>query len=56
MVADFGTKPLQGSIFIEFRDKIQGIRAEDFDEYKKQCVEILKQYDLYENEDDLFDI
>ena len=56
MVADFGTKPLQGSIFIEFRDKIQGTRAEDFDEYKKQYVEILKQYDLYENEDDLFDI
>ena len=56
MIADFGTKPLQGAKFIEFRNQIQGIRAEDFDGYKKQYIIILKKYDLYKNEDDLYDI
>ena len=32
MTADFNTKPLQGSKFVECRDKILGITAEDFDE------------------------
>ena len=54
MIADFSTKPLQGAIFVEFRNKMQGIESEDFEKYKSQYVEILKQYDLYENEDDLF--
>ena len=54
MIADFSTKPLQGAIFVEFRNKMQGIESEDFEKYKRQYVEILKQYDLYENEDDLF--
>ena len=53
MIADFSTKPLQGAIFVEFRNKIQGIQTEDFDEYKRQYIEILKQYDLYGNEDNL---
>ena len=56
IIAGFSTKPLQGAIFVEFRNKIQGIRAEDFNEYKRQYIEILKQYDLYENEDNLSDI
>ena len=56
MIADFSTKPLQGAIFVEFRNKIQGIQADDFGNYKRQYVEILKQYDLYENEDNLFKI
>ena len=56
MIAGFSTKPLQGAIFVEFRNKIQGVKAEDFRKYKRQHVEILKQYDLYENEDDLFNI
>ena len=54
MIADFSTKPLQGAIFVEFRNKMQGIESEDFEKYKRQYVEILKQYHLYENEDDLF--
>ena len=54
MIADFSTKPLQGAIFVEFRNKMQGIESEDFEKYERQYVEILKQYDLYENEDDLF--
>ncbi len=56
MIVNFGTKPVQGSIFIRFRDKIQDIWAEDFDKYKRQYVETLKQYDLHENKVDLFDI
>ena len=38
MTADFDTKPLQGSKFVEFRDKLLGISAEDFYEYKSQYV------------------
>jgi len=53
MIADYSTKPLQGAKFIEFRDQMQGIRAEDYDDYKRQYTAVLKAYDLYENEDDL---
>ena len=52
MIADFSTKPLQGSKFVEFRDQMQGIRREDYDEYKRQYIAVLKTYDLYENEDE----
>ena len=48
MTADFNTEPLQGLKFVEFRDKLLGISAEDFDEYKSQYVEVLKYYDLYD--------
>jgi hypothetical protein len=54
MIADYSTKPLQGSKFVEFRDQMQGIRAEDYDDYRKQYIAVLKEYDLYENEDDLY--
>ena len=50
MTADFNTKPLQGLKFVEFRDKLLGISAEDFDEYKSECIEVLKSYDLYDEE------
>jgi hypothetical protein len=53
MIVDFSTRPLQGSKFIEFRDQMQGIRAEDYDDYKRQYIAVLKAYDLYENEEDL---
>ena len=56
MIADFNTKPLQGKLFFYFRDKIMGIRTEDFDRYKAKYVESLKQYELYESEDNLNDI
>ena len=46
MIADFCTKPLQGAIVVEFRNKMQGIQVEDFRKYKRHYVEILKQYDL----------
>ena len=53
MIADFNTKPLQGKLFFYFRDKIMGIRKEDFGRYKAKYIELLQQYGLYENEDDL---
>ncbi|MGK3762376.1 MAG: hypothetical protein ACI8RD_014694, partial [Bacillariaceae sp.] len=56
MIADYSTKPLQGAKFVEFRDQMQGIRAEDYDDYKAQYIAVLKAYDLYENEDNLADL
>ena len=50
MTADFNTKPSQGSKFVECRDKLLGISAEDFDEYKSHYIEVLKSYDLYGEE------
>ena len=54
MIADYSTKPLQGARFVEFLDKIQGIQAKDLDEYKKQYVEVLKEYSFFEERDDVF--
>ena len=38
------------------RNIILGVREEDFDLYKEMYVAVLKQYDLYINEEDLFDL
>ena len=46
MTAEFNTKPLQGSKFVELCDKLLGISTEDFYEYKSQYVEVLKSYDI----------
>ena len=48
MIADFMTKPLQGSIFIKFRNLILGIREEDFESYKLDFEQILLKYGLTE--------
>ena len=48
MIADFMTKPLQGGTFIRFRNIVLGITARDFDEYRKQFYQIIKQYGLHE--------
>ena len=56
MTADFSTKPVQGSKFVEFRDAMQGIRPEDYPIYKSRYMEVLKAYDLDQNEDDLEDL
>ena len=56
MIADFNTKPLQGALIYFFRNKIMGIKPEDFEKYKDNYVEILKQYNLYFDKDDLYDI
>ena len=54
MVADYNSKPVQGNLFVDFRNTIMCIRFEDFDRYKKMYEEVLKQYDLFEDEDDLY--
>ena len=56
MVADYNSKPLQGKLSYDHRNTIMGIRIEDFDRYKKMYAEVLKQYDLYQDKDDLFNI
>ena len=56
MIADYNTKPLQGKLFYYFRNKIMGIKLEDFKKYKDNYVEILKQYELWYDEDDLYDL
>ena len=44
MIADFNTKPLQGKIFYYFRNKIMGIKPEEYNSYKKAYQEVLEQY------------
>ena len=57
MIADYNSKPLQGKQFILLRNTILGIKEADFLRYKERYVEVLKQYELYdESESDLFDI
>ena len=56
LVSDYNSRPLQGKLFCKHRDTVMGIKEEDFDEYKERYVAVLKQYDLYENEGDLFDM
>lgn len=56
MVADYQSKPLQGVLFIDHRNTIMGVRPEDFDRYKRIYIKVLKHYELYVNEDNLFDI
>jgi len=56
LVADYNSKPLQGYLFVKHRNTILGVAEEDFAEYKQRYVEVLKQYNLYDNEEDLFEI
>ena len=54
IIANYYSKLLQGKLFIEFRNIIMGINIEDYDRYKRMYVEVLKQYDLFEDKDDLY--
>ena len=57
MIADYNTKPLQGVLFVKFRDLIMGIKQKEFDVYKQDYKDILTQYNLFdEHESDLFNI
>ena len=49
IIADFFTKPLQGALFYKFRDLVLGIRAEDYEEYRKKYYEILTKFDLMDS-------
>ena len=54
MIADYNSKPIQGKLFIDFRNTIMGIKFEEYDRYKKMDKEVLKQYDIFEDEDNLY--
>lgn len=56
MVTSFNSNLLQGKLFVDFRNTITGIKFEVYDRYKKMYEDILKQYNLFENEDDLYHI
>ena len=53
LVAGYNSKPLQGKLPCRHRNAIMGICEEDFAEHKGVHVAVLKQHDLYEDEDDL---
>jgi hypothetical protein len=46
MIADYYTKPLQGSLFQKFRDLVLGIKMEDINEYKESYKATLKDFGL----------
>ena len=56
LVADYSSKPLHGRLFTKHRNTIMGIIEGDLNEYKEMHVAVLKQYDLYVDEKDLFNI
>ena len=39
MLGDFYTKPLQGSIYVKFRNRILGITESEYDEFKRAYYE-----------------
>ena len=54
MIADYNSKPLQGKLFYDNRNMIMGINTDHFERYKDRYAEVLKAYDLFEGEDDLY--
>ena len=42
MLADFYTKPLQGSLFIKHRNALMGLKEEDFKSYEDQYITFMK--------------
>ena len=46
MVADFYTKPLQGSLFVEHRNAIQGVKQEDMSIYIRNYEQFMKSIDI----------
>ena len=56
MIADYNSKPTQCKLFVDFRNTIMGIKFEYYDRYKKMYEEVLKQYDLFEDENYLYHI
>ena len=56
MIADYNSKPLQGKLFYDNRNRLMGLNVKEFHRYKEMYAETLKSYDLYDNEDDLFNL
>ena len=46
MIADYFTKPLQGSLFKKFRDLILGLRVENIEEYMENYDNTIKTFGL----------
>ena len=55
MVADYNNM-IQGQLFLVHMNTILRIYVEYFMLYKNIYIKVLKQYDLYQDEDDLFNI
>ena len=49
MIADFLTKPLQGSLFKKFRNMILGIVEDDIGLYKENFKQALITFELIES-------
>ena len=48
MIADYCTKPLQGKLFVNFRNAIQGIDPEKYHSYSMKYLFYLKAHGLAE--------
>ena len=51
MIADYSTKPTQGSLFVYQRDLILDIKKDEFDMYKRQYKEVLLKYDIWDDKE-----
>ena len=51
MTADFNTKPLQGSKFVQFRNQLQGISIDDCDSYRHYYKKIMIGYKLFDDQE-----
>ena len=56
MIADYNSKPLQGKLFYDNRNQMMGLTIDDFKKYKDMYAEVLRAYELFEDEDDLYNI
>ena len=50
MIADYFTKPVQGSLFRKFRNTILGVSEDDFEQYKAKYHKTLKEFGLTDND------
>ena len=50
MVADYFTKPLQGSLFRKFRDLVLGISPQDDSDYRQEYQETIRKFGLKDHE------
>lgn len=58
ILANYQSKQVHGRLFYDHRNTILGIQPKGFDCHKRMYIKVLqlKQYELYDNEEDLFDI
>jgi len=51
MIADYSSKPTQGSLFIYQRNTILSIKEEDFDTYKQWYKDTIECYGIWNDEE-----